>query len=296
MSMHGADPEALRRLARRFEQSSEQLDRLASSVANGIRVSAWAGPVRVRFSTAWDSQHSVRLKEAAGRLSEHAVQLRREADQQDAASASSGSGGVPCVPWGTGGSQAEIDWISTLEDLATIYFLTGGFGLAVLNELFGPKSGAHRARLLKFVQSSDWQKNAKLIRGVSRWFGTAGGFVTGGFAAYEAWENAEGESERRRWFETVTVGAFTTAGAVGGGAAGAIGGSFFGPAGTVAGSVGGGAAGGWLGEELGTYLVDSFDEDFALGLDAIQDPFTWQELHKSMTRSNPLVMSGGFWR
>lgn len=111
MSMHGADVDALRRLAARFDSSAEQLDRLSTSVANGLRVSAWAGPVRVRFTAAWDSQHSVRLKEAAGRLREHATQLRSEAEHQERASARTSGSVVVCPKPGEDGDDTNfLDW------------------------------------------------------------------------------------------------------------------------------------------------------------------------------------------
>lgn len=85
--MVGADSDALRRLASRFDRSAERLTSMSKSVRSGLQASAWVGPVSARFRVTWDSEHSVRLAEAALRLTDHAARLRAEADQQEAASA-----------------------------------------------------------------------------------------------------------------------------------------------------------------------------------------------------------------
>ncbi|RYC11052.1 Mbeg1-like protein [Nocardioides zhouii] len=83
----GADLEQMRNLARAFEQAANQLTQTSHQVRNGIQISAWAGPFAVRFRHTWDSEHSVKLRQASAALSAQAKQLRLEADQQDRASA-----------------------------------------------------------------------------------------------------------------------------------------------------------------------------------------------------------------
>ena len=87
--MVGADLEQMRALAASFERAAAQLNQTSQRVRNGIQISAWVGPFAVRFRRTWDSEHSVKLRQAATSLSAQARQLRLEADQQDRASAAS---------------------------------------------------------------------------------------------------------------------------------------------------------------------------------------------------------------
>jgi pimeloyl-ACP methyl ester carboxylesterase len=90
--MVGADVAALRLLAKRFEDSAGALNRLAGTVSNGIRISAWAGPFAVRFRVSWDSDHSVKLRSAGQALSDQARLLHQQAGEQErASSAASGA-------------------------------------------------------------------------------------------------------------------------------------------------------------------------------------------------------------
>lgn len=111
VAMHGADTEALRGLAHRFDAASERLDALSVSVKRGLEASAWVGPVSARFRVTWDTQHSRRLGDAALRLRESAVLLRTEALQQDhvssAATATQTVTDAP-PPSGDGGRLDEL--------------------------------------------------------------------------------------------------------------------------------------------------------------------------------------------
>lgn len=84
--MVGADLEQVRALAASFERAAAQLDQMSSQVRNGIQISAWVGPFAVRFRHTWDSDHSVKLRQAANALVQQARQLRQEADQQESTS------------------------------------------------------------------------------------------------------------------------------------------------------------------------------------------------------------------
>lgn len=85
-SMVGADLEQVRALAASFDRAAAQLNQTSTTVRKGIQISAWAGPFAIRFRHTWDSEHSVKLRQAASALSEQARQLRQEADQQESAS------------------------------------------------------------------------------------------------------------------------------------------------------------------------------------------------------------------
>ena len=91
--MYGADVAQLRTLAEQFDRLAGQLDADRMSVGNAIQVSAWVGPVAVRFRHQWESQHSRQVSDAAARLRDAAKTLRKNADEQERASAvDSGSG------------------------------------------------------------------------------------------------------------------------------------------------------------------------------------------------------------
>ena len=87
--MVGSDLEQMRALAAAFERAAAQLNQTSQKVRNGIQISAWVGPFAVRFRRTWESEHSVKLRQAAAALSAQARQLRLEADQQDKASSAS---------------------------------------------------------------------------------------------------------------------------------------------------------------------------------------------------------------
>jgi hypothetical protein len=99
-TMYGADVGQLRELARQFDASADRLDANRMTVGNAIRISAWVGPVAVRFRAQWDSDHSRRVHDAAERLRTAARALRANADDQARTSAASGGSG------GSGGASA----------------------------------------------------------------------------------------------------------------------------------------------------------------------------------------------
>lgn len=85
--MYGADVERLRSLAAQFERFSQQLDTNRLAVGNAIQISAWVGPFAVSFRLRWESDLSVKVGNAAHRLHDAAGDLRRNADDQERASA-----------------------------------------------------------------------------------------------------------------------------------------------------------------------------------------------------------------
>lgn len=118
--MIGSDVEALRRLAMQFDQSAQRLRALTGQVSNGVQVSAWVGPVSVRFRTSWDSEHSGKLKAAAAVLESNAQILRQNAADQEATSASleggAGSGSLAGGASGGGLSSLSPERVRQLEE------------------------------------------------------------------------------------------------------------------------------------------------------------------------------------
>lgn len=100
MAMYGADVAQLRTLAQQFDRQAQQLDAHRMTVGNAIQISAWRGPVAVRFRHQWDSDYSRRVHGAAQRLRTAAIDLRRNADEQDRASAAGGGLHLPMPKFG----------------------------------------------------------------------------------------------------------------------------------------------------------------------------------------------------
>ncbi len=94
--MYGADVAQLRSLAAQFDRTADQLDANRVAVGNAIQISAWVGPFATQFRYQWNSEHSTRIRGAVSILHDAARSLRRNADDQDRASAvDGGASGVP---------------------------------------------------------------------------------------------------------------------------------------------------------------------------------------------------------
>ena len=105
-TMYGADVAQLRHLASQFDAKAQALDANRMTVGNAIQVSAWVGPVAVRFRHTWESDYSRKLHDAAVRLRDAATRLRANADQQEKASAVDAGASRPGgVPGGGGGAS-----------------------------------------------------------------------------------------------------------------------------------------------------------------------------------------------
>ena len=100
--MYGADVAQLRELAARFDREASALDGNRMTVGNAIQISAWVGPVAVRFRHQWDSQYSRQVGDAAARLRDAAHKLRANAEEQDRASAADGGASVSGTTGGGG--------------------------------------------------------------------------------------------------------------------------------------------------------------------------------------------------
>lgn len=140
--MHGADVAHLRQLAGQFQQAAERLESNRMTVGNAIQISAWVGPVAMRFRHEWDSDYSRRIQSAAHRLRDAAQSLRANADDQERTSAVSGSVGggvssrsiptmagqgqqVSVFPW----LQGMLEW-SPYKDEKLIRGFDAGFFLS----------------------------------------------------------------------------------------------------------------------------------------------------------------------
>ena len=88
--IYGADVANLRQLSTQFDQAAERLNANRMTVGNAIQISAWVGPVAVRFRHQWDSEYSRMVQSAAERLRVAARSLRANADDQESTSAPSG--------------------------------------------------------------------------------------------------------------------------------------------------------------------------------------------------------------
>ncbi len=126
--MYGADVGQLRQLAGQFDGAAERLDANRMTVGNAIQISAWAGPVAVRFRHHWDSEHSRKVQAAAVRLREAAHKLRANADDQERTSAvdspgpaspvTIGAGVIGVVGgWGSRGAQAAWGALPTIAGI-----------------------------------------------------------------------------------------------------------------------------------------------------------------------------------
>lgn len=109
MAMYGADVAQLRALASHFEHAAEQLETQRTRLGAAVQASPWTGPSAKRFRGEWHSEHGVRLASAAGILREGGATLRRNAEQQEQASAAvGGSLSAPSAVVGAGASPMSI--------------------------------------------------------------------------------------------------------------------------------------------------------------------------------------------
>lgn len=100
--MVGADIEALRLLADKFDEGSERLETIVTTVESAVpQENGWSGPDAEGFRQEWTGSHLVRLRETAVALTDVAGKVRANADAQEATS--NDYTGVP--GGGTGGTE-----------------------------------------------------------------------------------------------------------------------------------------------------------------------------------------------
>jgi uncharacterized protein YukE len=94
--MYGADIEALRLLADRFDEGSGTLETVVATVEAAIpQEDGWSGPDADGFRQEWTGSHLVRLKDTAIALSDIAGKVRANADAQETTSNEYVGGGGP---------------------------------------------------------------------------------------------------------------------------------------------------------------------------------------------------------
>jgi hypothetical protein len=111
--MVGADIEALRLLADKFDEGSDRLETIVTTVESAVpQDSGWSGPDAEGFRQEWSGSHLVKLRETAAALGEVAGKVRSNADAQEQTS-SDYSGGGGFGPGGTevaGASDSGFNW------------------------------------------------------------------------------------------------------------------------------------------------------------------------------------------
>lgn len=95
MAMVGADVDQLRGLARTLVQSADRLDAMMSEVTGRLSGTAWQGPDSARFRSEWQGQSLGHIRAVATAIRDAAAQIERNANEQEQASAGTGSGGLP---------------------------------------------------------------------------------------------------------------------------------------------------------------------------------------------------------
>lgn len=134
MAMYGADVAQLRTLASLFEHAAQQFDTERTRLGAAVQASPWTGPNAERFRGEWHSEHGPRLAAAGRILREGSATLRRNADQQEQASAAAGgtSRGASVGPSpSVGGGRGSFD-LGTLGNRA--FDVAGGLVHAVRDE------------------------------------------------------------------------------------------------------------------------------------------------------------------
>ncbi|WP_435737403.1 hypothetical protein V5D56_02065 [Cellulosimicrobium sp. PMB13] len=99
--MWGADVGALRQLAGDMSSAADRIRSIGSSTATAVHANCWNGPDQQRFVGDWDSSLHPQLVAIAQTLSVSAESVRRNADEQESASAG-GTGTGPGAGPGTG--------------------------------------------------------------------------------------------------------------------------------------------------------------------------------------------------
>lgn len=152
--MLGADPIALRELAKSMATSQQQLDSAARDLHSALGRVRWQGPDSDRFRQRWASNLRPTLRSAAAGLSDAAALLKAQATEQETASAADGgSPGTPTTPGpatpGTGGE--ERNWSDAFTD-PNYQHAPGGIEFLLEKYFGGDGSGASGlANALKLV-------------------------------------------------------------------------------------------------------------------------------------------------
>lgn len=124
--MHGADADALDRLAQQMGQAADSLERSSSRITAALGSSPWRGQDAIAFRSHWNSSDRRLLVECARALREAASNLAHQSAEQRQASGSDGSGSTRSgltggTPGGaSGGALGGGKWVPGLGILAAL--------------------------------------------------------------------------------------------------------------------------------------------------------------------------------
>lgn len=143
--MVGADIEALRLLADKFDEGSDKLETIVTTVESAVPQSdGWSGPDAEGFRQEWSGSHLVRLRETAVALTDVAGKVRANADAQETTS-NDYSGG----PGGGTEVAGESDRPGSFWDV----FETGEAGVGFLGDAW--KAFKYGRNLLNYSRILD---------------------------------------------------------------------------------------------------------------------------------------------
>ncbi|MCI4658197.1 GPI inositol-deacylase [Cryobacterium zhongshanensis] len=172
-SFSGADVAQLRELARAFQDASDRLERNRMTIANQIKISAWAGPFAASFRLNWESEHTVHIAVVARALADNAARLRKNADEQDGASrAETGQAGSSTSR--SSGAQPNAETIppsNVAGMIGTLHGMKSNDGIRI-QEIVGDDGVTRYVVYINGTQSSDNKflnsvpENAASIQGI----------------------------------------------------------------------------------------------------------------------------------
>jgi uncharacterized protein YukE len=113
-NFYGADVAQLRQLAKDLAGGANRLNALGQQLGSSISSTAWRGHDGERFRSEWTSAHQKLLRSATAGLEEASKALLANADEQEKASTSGGSGGAGGGTGGAGQGTAQ-DLTDTLN-------------------------------------------------------------------------------------------------------------------------------------------------------------------------------------
>lgn len=146
--MVGADIEALRLLADKFDEGSDKLETIVTTVESAVpQADGWSGPDAEGFRQEWSGSHLVRLRETAVALSEVAGKVRSNADAQEET-----SNDYTGVPGGGGPGGTDVAGASNRPGSVWDVFETGA-GLMVLGDAW--KTFKYGRNLLNLSRALD---------------------------------------------------------------------------------------------------------------------------------------------
>jgi WXG100 family type VII secretion target len=86
MAQLGADVEQLDRLARKFDEESQQITQAVSQINSQVQSAWWKGNDADRFRSEWQGTYASQLRRIADALRQVGTSVRRQASEQRQAS------------------------------------------------------------------------------------------------------------------------------------------------------------------------------------------------------------------